>query len=414
MQFFTILMMCILAGAEVDLFIPSFPELQQVFQLSPFLVEFTLGANFCAYCLGSLVAGNLGDRYGRRPIILLGCFIFIVGSLLCALAPSFSILILGRIFQGLGISGPAVLAYVVIADTYSAQEQPKLLGILNGMVTLAMAFAPVLGSYVNLFFNWRGNFYILLMLGLLSLIMGIFYIRPSIPSAKQKKVSLSLKTYLPIFKSKPALAYIFAISFCIVPYWVFIGMAPILYMQDMNVSLQTFGFYQGALAATFSVISLCSGQLLKHFGQKLCVNVGLGLCGVSMFLMMILAIKGIQSPFLVTGALMFLSAGIVFPIHVLYPYSLEVIDNAKGRMAAIILAVRLLLTAMCLEIVGYLYKGHFSIIAYSMCFCLCIGLACIYLILKKYLKLGNLPTSMEANILEFHSNDQKEVGCSDH
>ena len=275
---------------------------------------------------------------------------------------------------------------MVIADTYPAEDQPRLLGILNGIITLAMAFAPVLGSYVNLFFNWQGNFVILLLLGILSIVMGFFFIPAFVPESTEN-ISLSLKTYIPIIKSKKAFCYTMAISFCIVPYWVFIGMAPILYMESMDVPLKSFGYYQGALAAVFSIVSLSSGRLLKLFGQKACVYWGLGVCIASMVMMMGLAITKIQSPMLITGALLILSAGIVFPVHIFYPYSLEVIENAKGRIAAIILAVRLLLTAIGLEVVSYLYEGNFNVIAYAMCLCLTIGMMFMYWILRKHLTL---------------------------
>ena len=81
--FITILIMEILGGAEVDIFVPSFPDLQRTFNLSPFMVELTLAVNLTAHCLTSLIVGNLGDRYGRRPIILIGLYVFIVGSVFC-------------------------------------------------------------------------------------------------------------------------------------------------------------------------------------------------------------------------------------------------------------------------------------------------------------------------------------------
>ncbi len=395
MQFITILIMCILAGAEVDLFIPSFPELQRVFGLSPFLVEFTLGANFCAYCVGALLAGALGDHFGRRRVILGGCLIFILGSILCVWAPHFSILIAGRILQGLGIAGPAVLAYVVIADTHSAQEQPRILGLLNGITTLSMAFAPIIGSYVNLFFNWQGNFVVLLGLGLASLAMGWKWIPASSTHLVQRMADgfsqntplrFSLKPYLSLFKSKAALAYLIAICFFCTPYWVFIGMAPVLYMEDLGVPLQHFGYYQGVLAGVFSILSLSSGRLLKRYGQHRCIHVGLGFCWLSIVLMMILAIRGIQNPLLVTGSLLFLCAGIVFPIHILYPYALEVIAGAKARLAAMILSSRLLLTAFSLALVSYYYVGTFERLAYGMCLFLAIGFIATYWILHRLLR----------------------------
>lgn len=71
LQFITVLIMEILAGAEVDLFVPSFPDLQKAFNLSPFMVELLLGVNLTAHCITSLIVGNLGDKYGRRPILYL-------------------------------------------------------------------------------------------------------------------------------------------------------------------------------------------------------------------------------------------------------------------------------------------------------------------------------------------------------
>src|SRR5476651_2081495 len=100
MRFISIFLMEVLAGAEVDLFIPSFPELQDHFNLSPFMVELTLGINFCAYCIASLIEGQLGDRYGRKPMIMWSLLLFIFGSLLCVFADSFWHLILGRFLQG--------------------------------------------------------------------------------------------------------------------------------------------------------------------------------------------------------------------------------------------------------------------------------------------------------------------------
>ena len=112
----TILVIGVLAGAEVDLFTPSFPELKQVFNLSPFLVFLTVSINFISYCVCSLFAGTLGDRFNRRTVMLSSLSIFILGSFCCVFANHFSILILGRFLQGAGMAGPAVLGYVIIAD----------------------------------------------------------------------------------------------------------------------------------------------------------------------------------------------------------------------------------------------------------------------------------------------------------
>src|SRR5690349_5557818 len=102
-RFITILLIEILAGSEVDLFIPSFPELQKVFELSPVMVQLTLSVNFIAYCLCSLFTGTMGDRYNRRHVMLAGLLIFVIGSFFCMTATHFALLLVGRFLQGAGI-----------------------------------------------------------------------------------------------------------------------------------------------------------------------------------------------------------------------------------------------------------------------------------------------------------------------
>ncbi len=86
MLFIAVAFIMFLAGMEVDIFIPSYPEMQQQFSLSPAKVQLCLGLNFITYCIGSLYAGALGDRYGLRKVILCGLAIFVVGSVACCFA----------------------------------------------------------------------------------------------------------------------------------------------------------------------------------------------------------------------------------------------------------------------------------------------------------------------------------------
>lgn len=379
-RFLTILLIGILAGAEVDLFIPSFPELQKVFNLTPFTVSLTLSVNFIAYCVCCLFAGTLGDRFDRRKVILISLLIFTIGSLLCVFATHYFMLITGRLFQGIGMAGPAVLSYVVLADETPLEKQPAMMGMLNGMTTVAMAFAPVVGSFVNLYFNWRGNFVILLLLSTVSLIASYFVI----PSKKGiESVSLSPKAYLPLFYSPKLMTFVLGICFFIVPYWLFIGMSPILYMNDLHVPLKQFGFYQGAIALVFAVVSLSSPLILQRWGQRRCFDLGIGLCLVSTVLTLLLALFNIKNPILITCVMMIFAAAAVFPINILYPYSLEVLENTKGRTAALILSIRLIITAALLQTVSYFYQGNFFHLGIAMVILMTVSFICIYFLITK-------------------------------
>jgi len=385
LRFITILLIEILAGMEVDLFIPSFPELQKVFDLSPFLVQLTLSVNFTAYCICSLFAGTLGDRYNRRHVMLGSLAVFIFGSLCCVFAPNFPMLLLGRFLQGTGMAGPAVLAFVLIADEYPIEKQASIMGLYNGICNLSVAFAPVLGSYVNLFFNWRGNFVLLLVLGIVSLTMAYF----NIPNRKSdSSISLSLKSYWPLLTSSKLMMYVLGICFLAVPYWVFVGMSPVLYMEDMGVPLEHFGFYQGAIAGSFSLVSIFSSKILAVFGQKKCLFYSEILCLVTAFIILFIALSGIHQPMVITGAMLILAAVVVFPFNILYPLSLEIVENSKARTAALMNAGRLLLTALVLCCVSYLYVGTFLPIGIAIFAAISIAL-CFFSVIhrKKWINL---------------------------
>jgi len=390
MLLITLIIMMTLTGAEVDLYISSFPELQNIFNLSAFKVELTLSINLIAHCLISFIVGNLGDKYGRKPVIIFGLTIFIFGSFLCVFANNYYILLLGRFLQGVGIAAPSVLSFSVISDLYPLKKQQELMGVIHGSVAFGMAGAPVIGSYVSLFFNWQGNFVLLAILGIISLLLSIIYI-PFQP-IKTNNISLSLKEYFPLIKSQKTMLYIIVLCFGMQVYWVFIGMSPILYMKDLGVDLKSFGLYQGAVAATFSIVSLSSGYFLKRFGALKCFVFSLFPLAIFFSLSLIIATFKIQDPMLITINMLFQAVSMVYPINILWPLALNAIDGAKARISALLSAVRLILSAIIIEVASFYYDGTFFTIGLAICFCLTIsGIAC-FILLKKNNPLQNVAT----------------------
>lgn len=241
----TVIVMDLLAGLEFDLFVPSFPELQQQFNLSPFWTEALLSVNFVGFCLSLFVVGIFSDRYGRKPIIVLGLLIFVLGSGFCLWAPSYLLLIVGRFLQGIGIAAPTILSFLIIADFYPIKRQQFLTAMLNGVMNASVAIAPVIGSHLTIYFYWQGNFAAMLLLGLATLAMTVLFV-PNY-QLPQKETS-RFQDYVVLFSTKPLVLLMLCFVVMFVPYWIFVGVSPLLYLNDFDVSLSHFGFYQGALA----------------------------------------------------------------------------------------------------------------------------------------------------------------------
>jgi DHA1 family bicyclomycin/chloramphenicol resistance-like MFS transporter len=392
--FFTVVFLEMLTGAEIDIFVPSFPELQDVFMLTPFLVELTISVNLIAHCIASLVIGNLGDRYGRRPVIVYSLLVFVVGSVFCIFAYDYWVLLLGRILQGIGAAGPAVLSIVVIVDLYPTHEVQKKMGIINGAVTLAMAGAPILGSYVTRLFHWEGNFVLLLLMGVASLVLAWLYLPQGTP---QSTISLSLREYLPVLRSKKTLYYIIGLGFLLQVYWVFIGLSPILYIDDLGVPLVKFGLYQGATAGAFALCSLLSGPILKRFGERNSFFAGVFFLLAFLVGALCLMAFNVKDPLLITIVLVLAAVGLVFPFNIMWSLALESVANAKARISALAIAIRLVITSLGLQVASFFYDHSFFSIGATMCVSLLLASICGYRLFR-----------LDKSILKPHKHEELE------
>lgn len=384
MVLLTVIFMDLLTGMEFDIFVPSFPQLQSHFALSPFWVEALLSVNFIGYCLSLFFVGGLADRYGRKPIILLGLITFILGSMLCLWASSYHFFLAGRFLQGVGVAAPAILSFLIIADSYSLKEQQFLMAMLNGSLNIAVAIAPVLGSYLTLYFHWQGNFLALLILGVVALIMTMQFIPHYELPVHKETLSLSLRGYIPIFKSKSLMLLIITILFLFAPYWVFVGMSPLLYIKDLNVSLAHFGYYQGVLALVFALGSIGYGLIIKNsdYGLKTMLNVSIQIVLASLLIITWVTFLNSDSPLLITFAILVFVIGQIIPSVILYPLCLNFMPQAKGRVSAMIQGGRLILTAGCLQIAGHFYQGSFQNIGFIISGIIFIAVVMLFFVRK--------------------------------
>jgi DHA1 family bicyclomycin/chloramphenicol resistance-like MFS transporter len=231
------------------------------------------------------------------------------------------------------------------------------MGLLNASMNVACGLAPVLGSILTLYFGWEANFMSLLVLGILSLLMVLFSLREE-PNAS---VSFSppWHDYRKMFSSKPLRLLMGYIVAMVVPYWIFVGMSPLLYMKELGVSLSHFGYYQGIQAFSFAIGSLLFGLITHRVSHRKFLIYSNVLAGLSLILLLTLAVFKIQSaPWLTFGLLLFVIGQIV-PSSILYTLSLNIIPEIKGSVSGFIQGSKLLLSALSLQLAAWTYDGTF-------------------------------------------------------
>lgn len=128
---------------------------------------------FSAYLLMNavtvLIYGKLCDLYGRKPILIFGILIFLIGSILCGLATSMEMLIFSRFIQGFGAGAVTPVATTIIGDIYTKEERAKIQGYLSSVWGISAVSGPAIGGLLVEFVSWRYVFWVNIPLGLLAM-----------------------------------------------------------------------------------------------------------------------------------------------------------------------------------------------------------------------------------------------------
>ncbi|MFH5812307.1 MDR family MFS transporter [Companilactobacillus sp. FL22-1] len=135
---------------------------------------------FSIYLLMTAVAtpiyGKLSDVVGRKPVLLIGLVIFVIGSTLCAMSNSMLTLILARVIQGIGSGAIQPLTFTIIADIYPLEKRARVLGLNGSAWGIAAVIAPLLGGFIVEKLSWHWVFLINLPVGLITIaLIWIFF-----------------------------------------------------------------------------------------------------------------------------------------------------------------------------------------------------------------------------------------------
>jgi DHA1 family bicyclomycin/chloramphenicol resistance-like MFS transporter len=395
MFIFAIAFAILVASSEIDLIVPSFPELQNAFGLSPFAVELTLSLNLLAHCIAGLFAGNLGDKFGRRQIILYGFVLFIFGSLLGAFAPSFELILLARVLQGIGVAPGIVLGYVVAMEKYPPSEQGRIMGLLNGVLAISLSAAPVFGSYISLYFGYQGNFGFMAITGVLGLIALALFV----PNDKQhnKDVGLHLNAYLPVLKNKTTMLYVIWISLIPGAYYSFVGLASLLFVEGLGLSLSQFGVYMGIITFTFGIFSVLSGKIMKLMGRKNAFNASL-FCLLGFLFTTLLLVGGLENtPELILFSTLLFAIGCVIPINEGFVLAMESMPEAKGKISGLVSTLKWVITMIGVQTASYFYHGSYTPIAITLFVMISISLLIMIVTYKKDVNFKNAFNNTQSN-----------------
>ena len=147
-----------LAPFSLQIFLPALPAIQASFAVTPGIVQLALSLSILANAVANLAYGPLSDRFGRRPVLLVGLAAFIAGSLGCALAPSIDLLIGARVVQSIGAAAGMVLARAIVRDLHDRERSASVIAYLTTAMVVAPMLAPTIGAVLIDVASWRAIF----------------------------------------------------------------------------------------------------------------------------------------------------------------------------------------------------------------------------------------------------------------
>ena len=258
-----------LGPAGMQILLPALPVIQDDFSVSNDVAQLTLSLSMFSIAIGTLVYGPMSDKYGRKPTMLLGIFIAIIGSIFCYLADSIGWLIAGRIIQAFGGAVGLVLARAIVRDVYGAEESARVIATLVMVMVIAPMMSPALGGEMMNRFGWESVF--LVMAGA-SVIIFVFLIlrQPEtlVTPVQFEGIGSMLRTFDGLLKSRPFCGYAFCVTFVSVVFFSFISAAPEIMVSVLNRPPTEYGYYFVMIPIGFMI----GNYVTRHFGRSISID----------------------------------------------------------------------------------------------------------------------------------------------
>jgi DHA1 family bicyclomycin/chloramphenicol resistance-like MFS transporter len=144
-----------LQPVTTDLYLPGLPSLSAEFGGAVGLAQLTLSGLILAFGFGQLLLGPVSDRFGRRPVLLAGLALYVLGSISSAHATSMDMLILGRVLQGIGLAASVVCGRAMVRDLYDPLRGTLVMSRAQSGLGLFALGSPILGGVLAATLGWR-------------------------------------------------------------------------------------------------------------------------------------------------------------------------------------------------------------------------------------------------------------------
>lgn len=332
---FILVILVIFSPMAIDIYLPALPLITQEFSTTDALAQDTVTWFIISLGLGQLFAGPLADRYGRKPIAIIGIIIYILCAGATYLATNIDYFLIARFCQGLGACATSVAAFACVRDSFGPEKSGRMISYLNGAICFIPALAPILGSWLTGEFGWRSNFSFMFFFGILGLIAICVFMHETRPThTKVTKNLLSWTIYKSILLHPTFLFHSLMCLMAMAVILAYVTSAPVYLMEGLGLTMSEFTKWF-AFNAIFNIAaSLLAPQLMDKIGSFKALIIGLSVLIFSGFI--IIALQPWASAWAFMLPIIFSSIGFALVLGSAAGKALAPFGDRAGSAAALL------------------------------------------------------------------------------
>jgi MFS transporter, DHA1 family, multidrug resistance protein len=363
-----------LAPFSLQIFLPALPAIQSTFAVSTGIAQLALSLSILANAFANLAYGPLSDRFGRRPVLLVGLAAFVAGSLGCALAPTIHLLVIGRIVQSIGGAAGMVLARAIVRDLYDRERSASIIAYLTMAMVVAPMLAPTVGAVLIDVADWHAIFFLATGIG----VVLSWQIATRLEETRPRdagRIGGPPAGAGTLLRSGQFWSYVLQSTFGISVFFSFIAGAPYFMMNVLGRSATEYGLWFMLVSAAFMAGNLVAGRISGRVGLDRMVLAGslLGVAGAG--LAFALLGSGLWAPLALFGPLMAVALGNGFSVPNAQAGAVSVEPLLAGTASGIAGFSQMFVAALVSQAVGMLQDGTPYPMAVFMVACAALSLA---------------------------------------
>jgi DHA1 family bicyclomycin/chloramphenicol resistance-like MFS transporter len=353
---------------------PATPGLARALATDYATIQLTLTVYLATVAVTQLFVGPISDRIGRRPCILAGIGLFLLGSLLGALAGSIETLLMSRVVQAAGGGTCFALARAVVRDTAGKDKAASMIGYITMAMVVSPMVAPFIGGVLDEAYGWRSIFVAMAAMAFVVAVAAFMLLHETAPRKAASSMTDVLRGF-PILLGNPAfLFYTIALSFVTAAFFVFIAGAPYVVVEEMARSPQVYGLYFMMNAGGYMIGNFVTGRFGQRIGSVRLVLVGTVISTFAMLIALYFAVIGPWNPptLFIPLALSAIGNGLTIPGAT--AAALSVRPDLAGTAAGISGAAQLGAGAVAAVIAGLIVELYAPSLVILMLVCTLLGL----------------------------------------